>query len=83
MLAGEPTIYVKIAESGNQRAQGFCSRCGTQIYATSVGEGPKVFNLRVGSLQQRADLRPTHQIWCQSELSWLATLDSIERCDQQ
>ena len=28
MTAGEPTIYVKAAESGNKRQQAFCPKCG-------------------------------------------------------
>ena len=38
-----PKEYIKIAESGNQRAQGFCANCGTALYATSVGEGERIY----------------------------------------
>jgi hypothetical protein len=33
LLSGEPTYYVKTADSGNQRRQAFCPRCGTRIYS--------------------------------------------------
>src|SRR3954468_21783433 len=43
ILSGEPTVYVKTtADSGAKRAQAFCPRCGSPIYATSVDDGPKV-----------------------------------------
>src|SRR5437870_4883557 len=35
ILSGEPTVYVKTGESGNKRAQAFCPRCGSPIYATA------------------------------------------------
>ena len=34
IIIGEATEYQKIADSGNTRLQGFCGRCGTQLYAT-------------------------------------------------
>ena len=54
-LRGEPRIYVKTAESGNRRAQAFCPECGTRIYA-SAEKDPLVFNLRLGTVRQRAAL---------------------------
>src|SRR5215475_8557296 len=41
ILSGEPTEYRKTGDSGNVRLQGFCPRCGTALYATSVGDAPK------------------------------------------
>jgi hypothetical protein len=35
LRGGEPKIYVKTAESGAKRAQGFCPECGTPIYAST------------------------------------------------
>jgi len=34
-LRGEPKSYVKVAQSGNRRAQVFCPECGTPLYATA------------------------------------------------
>lgn len=53
-----PKEYIKIAESGNQRAQGFCANCGTALYATSVGEGERIYGLRLGAVEQAAELIP-------------------------
>ena len=77
MLSGEPTIYVKTAESGRKRAQAFCPRCGSPIYATAPGEGPKIYNIRVGTTRQRDRLVPKRQIWCRSQQQWLGAVPTM------
>ena len=77
ILSGVPKIYVKTAESGNPRAQAFCATCGTPIYASDV-KHPASFNLRTGSLAERAQLKPQRQIWCRSALDWVQELDGME-----
>ena len=63
LLSGEPRKYVKTAESGRRRVQAFCADCGTPIYSAAEKDSP-AFVLRVGSIRQRNDLRPTKQTWC-------------------
>jgi hypothetical protein len=77
MLAGEPSIYVKTAESGNRRVQGFCPRCGTRLYSGPEAGPPGFFGLRVGAITQRAALVPKEQIWRRSALSWVDTIAAI------
>jgi hypothetical protein len=76
-LKGAPKIYVKTAESGRQRAQAFCAQCGTPIYASDPHE-PKLFNLRTGALAERAELKPSRQIWCRSALDWVQELGGMD-----
>jgi hypothetical protein len=83
LLSGEPKIYVKTAESGTARAQAFCENCGTAIYATSVGAGSKKYGLRVGSIRQRAELRPARQFWCGSALGWATDLRGIAKFEKE
>jgi hypothetical protein len=85
MLSGTPTIYVKTtAESGNPRAQAFCPKCGTPIYSTTPGDGPKeAYMVRVGTLQQRAQFVPKKQNWFRSAQPWLAQLATIPRNEKQ
>ena len=66
LLTGKPKIYVKTAESGAKRAQAFCPECGTHLYATSVGDGPKVLRIRATTARQRYDLQPKGQVWRRS-----------------
>jgi hypothetical protein len=82
LRGGEPKIYVKTAESGNKRAQAFCPECGTAIYAADVTD-PQVFNIRVGTARQRAELRPKSQGWCRSALDWAMDLRSITQFPKQ
>jgi hypothetical protein len=77
LTRGEPKIYVKTAESGNKRAQAFCAECGSPIYATSVGEGPKSYGIRVGTARQRDQLPPRRQSWHRSAVAWLPELEGL------
>lgn len=82
ILAGTPRIYTKTAESGALREQAFCEHCGTPIYATSPGPEPRAYNIRIGSIAQRAALQPAIQIWCRSELPWLAQVAALPRVEK-
>lgn len=79
--ASQPKEYIKVADSGNKRAQGFCGNCGTSLYATSVGEGDKIYGLRIGAIEQREQLIPKTQIWCRSSPAWLKELNTITGFD--
>jgi hypothetical protein len=75
-LTGTPKLYIKTAASGNKRAQGFCGECGTNLYATEP-DTPKVLGLRLGCVNERAQLAPTIQIWGSSAMPWLKTLQNV------
>lgn len=83
LLSGTPKIYVKVAESGRNRQQAFCSDCGTPIYAASDDDGPRTIGLRVGAIQQRSELTPNRQYWCRSAVKWLDSMTDIERFEKQ
>src|SRR5262249_40997545 len=83
LLTGEPKIYVKTGESGTKRQQSFCPECGTPIYSSTVGDGPKVYGIRVGTARQRDQLVPKLQLWCRSSQSWLVGLSSIPKTEKQ
>jgi hypothetical protein len=77
-LSGEPTEYVKIADSGRKRSHWFCPRCGTQMWATPPGDNPEQhYGLRVGTIRQRAELEPSRQLWCRSAFGWIGGIDAI------
>ena len=80
-LRGQPRHYVKTAESGNRRAQAFCPDCGSRLYACAETD-PQVYNLRVGTLRQRAELKPRMQVWCRSAMPWAMTLDSVRKVEK-
>lgn len=76
ILHGEPTVYIKTADSGTKRAQAFCPVCGSPIYA-SAPENPPVLMLRLGTVKERAQLVPKRQIWCDSAMPWIDDLKAI------
>ena len=78
LLTGELKTYIKMADSGNERTQTFCPNCGSPIYASSVGDGPKVYGLRVGSVRQRDELVPKAQYWRHSAQDWVGDLSGIK-----
>jgi hypothetical protein len=83
-ISGTPAIYIKTAESGNRRAQAFCPACGSSLYSTAPGDGPKDFYmLRVGILRQRDQLAPRRQIWFRSAQRWLAGLGDLPKTETQ
>tara|TARA_B100000902_G_C26965967_1_gene742875 strand:+ start:231 stop:653 length:423 start_codon:yes stop_codon:yes gene_type:complete len=71
---GVPKEYVKIADSGNKKIQGFCGNCGTQLFATD--ENKTVFNIRVGWLDQRDLLKPRKHIFGTSSQDWIKYIKS-------
>lgn len=83
LLSGEPKIYLKTGSSGAKREQTFCAECGSPIYATSVGDGPRVYNIRLGIVRQRAELPPKKQIWSRSALHWLADMGAVPGIEEQ
>jgi hypothetical protein len=84
LRSGEPTLYVKTtAESGTKREHAFCPRCGTSIYATGIGDGPKVHSLRLGTLRPRDAVAPKRQIWVRSRVAWLARIGELAAAEKQ
>ncbi|HEV8679221.1 MAG TPA: GFA family protein [Stellaceae bacterium] len=84
LLSGSPKTYVKTtADSGTHRAHGFCPDCGTPLWATSADANPSSYGLRVGTLDCRAELKPSRQGWFRSALSWSQDLSGVARIDRQ
>ena len=84
ILTGTPKEYIKTAESGNKRAQGFCTECGTNIYATSAGgDGPKMFGLRTATARQRNELAPKRQVWFRSAQHWVTDIAAVPQVETQ
>jgi hypothetical protein len=85
LLNGKPAIYVKrTAESGTPRAQAFCPTCGSPIYSTTPGDGPKEsYTVRVGPLTQRDTLAPKKQNWFRSARSWVTGLAALPKNEKQ
>lgn len=81
-LSGKLKTYIKTAESGNKRMQGFCPECGTPIYSTTPTD-QQVYGLRIGTIRQRAELRPSKQLWCRSALQWAMDIKALPQGAKQ
>jgi hypothetical protein len=81
-LTGTPRHYVKTADSGSQRVQGFCETCGSHIYAIDPNGGR--LSLRIGMIAERHDLgKPVRQIWGDSALDWAFDLGDVPKAARQ
>ena len=72
VIEGKVAEYSKIADSGNERIQGFCGTCGCQLYARAPDKS--VFNVRTGFLKQHHTLTPVKHIFGQSKAAWIETI---------
>lgn len=79
---GTPKEYVKVGGSGNHRIQAFCPDCGSGLYATDVGDDPKAYNIRAGTIAQRHELIPQFEAWRKSALPWLPEMKTPKKFDQ-
>ncbi len=83
LLSGRPKTYVKESDSGKTSHQLFCPECASPLYSTSVGDGPKFLNLRLGTARQRAELRPRVESWCGSGQEWVSVQGKTEKLETQ
>jgi hypothetical protein len=79
IISGDPKEYVKIADNGRRRMQYFCSNCGSPIYTTGELEDAEQVGIRLGTINQRQELKPSAQFWCASDLSWAQDLRTLPR----
>lgn len=82
VVNGPTKSYIKVAQSGNRRAQVFCPECGTPLWATAP-ENPTSVIVRLGCVKQRARFKPAVQIWQCSALPWVTELSSVPGSPEQ
>ncbi|WP_180898620.1 GFA family protein [Martelella soudanensis] len=69
--------YWKTAENGNRRAQAFCETCGGPVLSRGDAEAADEWVLRWGMIDQRADLPPRRQIWCEEAAAFANELAAL------
>ena len=74
LRGGPPKTYTKTGGSGQPRVMVFCGNCGTQIYGRGVGDNVNVVSLRLGTCDQRAELKPHREIFRAEAVKWLGNL---------
>ena len=73
VISGAVKEFLKIADSGNERVQGFCGNCGSQIYAADPSK--TLFMFRTGCSSQYDQLVPAKHIFGKSASSWLSIIE--------
>ena len=81
LLSGQPKVYLKTAASGAKRRNSFCPACGSPISASADTDAPTSYSLRVGCIDQRAELAPQKRIWCRSALGWSQDVSAVPAID--
>ena len=80
-ITGEPKRYTMV-QKGIDWVQAFCPECGTPLFAAAA-ERPTLVVVRLGCVAQRAQLRPSTQIWQHLALPWLSELPLIPGLSEQ
>ena len=74
LTKGTPSIY-KSSEMGRRN---FCSKCGSQLFFSSIDEPDFVFP-HVGCLDDPNLVRPASHIWTDRQLDWFRLDDKLPR----
>ena len=74
LTRGTPRQWRRRADSGRTVVGSFCPDCGTRLFHNS-SRGPDYLNLKPGSLDDTAWLRPVGHLWTRSAQSWLSLAD--------
>jgi hypothetical protein len=82
LTANPPKLYTKYGQNGRARLLSFCSECGSPLFSTGEGKDAARTGIRVGTINQRRELRPKRQIWCRSALPWINELEGVPGVEQ-
>jgi hypothetical protein len=75
-MTGAPKTYVKVGSSGDRVVTAFCGDCGSALYSCK-GDDPEFLFVRVGSVNQRAELVPEAQGFASSAMPWARDISLI------
>jgi hypothetical protein len=76
--SGAPKLYEDIAQSGNILKRFFCGDCGSPIYSQRE-KVPDMIVLKVGTLDDSADMKLIMNIWTGSARPWMP-MDPATEC---
>ena len=81
LIAGEPRVIERTADSGRVSTRWVCSECGLWI---SSGPRPgSIRNVRAGTLDDTSWLRPTVHFWTGSKQPWVALPEGAQSFETQ
>jgi hypothetical protein len=69
IISGSPKGFMKRGDSGRELTRHFCPNCGSPLF-TSSPEHPDHIYVKAGTFDNPSVVRPTHQNWAVSAVSW-------------
>ncbi len=69
ITSGEPKLFVRPSDAGNEVTLAFCGECGSPLFIR-VSARPDIVGLRVGSLDDPSAFRPEADIFVKSAQPW-------------
>jgi hypothetical protein len=77
-LKGATKSYTVKGGVGLSVSRHFCPECGTPLYS-ALAELPELLFVKVGTLDNPAEVKPRGHMWCDSMLPWVDAADGLER----
>jgi len=77
VVKGEPKVYVSRADSGENAMRAFCPDCGSPLW--SVLPGAPFTAVKLGALDNSADLSPTLHLYVSSAADWHLMHEGLPR----
>ena len=83
LTANSPKVYRKYGDNGRPRLQSFCPECGSPLFTSGEGAAAATTGIRVGTINQRRELKPSRQIWCRSALPWIGDISGLPGVERE
>lgn len=77
-VTGEPSTFDHTADSGNVLTKVFCNKCGSQLMGKNTMR-PGVIGIRAGSIDQKDEIKPTMNIYCDSAIPSSSMDDELKK----
>ena len=75
LLAGNPSSFHYIANSGKGLDRVFCPTCAARVYTEKLGSFPGVVFVQLGSLDRPELITPKVEMFTKRRLAWSKPLD--------
>jgi len=72
---GEPSIYRSHGDSGGEVGRAFCAKCGSPLWSLPPGGG--FMPVKLGALDENADLTPSLHLYTSSAPPWHLMHDGL------
>jgi len=81
ITSGAVKEFIATADSGNVLTRHFCGDCGSPIFTSSVGDTAKIY-IKAGVLDNPDLVKPVHQSWTSSAVSWSKIKEGVSASEK-